>query len=91
MRGLGSSGIWELFVPGVGDGALYKFEIKAQSGDLRVKTDPMAKRIRELEAALLEEQQKAEGDALQKRVLSFPDPNASNFFTTTSSSSSFFK
>src|SRR3954467_1490871 len=27
MRNLGSSGVWEVFVPGVGEGALYKFEI----------------------------------------------------------------
>src|SRR5690606_591324 len=32
MRSLGASGVWEIFVPGVGSGALYKFEIKAQSG-----------------------------------------------------------
>jgi 1,4-alpha-glucan branching enzyme len=43
MRSLGQSGVWELFVPGVGAGALYKFEIKTQSGDLRIKTDPMAR------------------------------------------------
>ena len=29
MRSLGSSGIWELFLPGVGDGARYKYEILA--------------------------------------------------------------
>ena len=29
MRTLGSSGIWELFLPGVGDGAHYKYEILA--------------------------------------------------------------
>ena len=27
MRSLGSSGIWELFIPGVAEGALYKFEV----------------------------------------------------------------
>lgn len=43
MRSLGASGIWELFIPGVPVGALYKFEIKAQSGELRVKTDPLAR------------------------------------------------
>ena len=42
MRALGGSGIWELFVPGVGDGARYKFEIRAQSGELLVKADPFA-------------------------------------------------
>jgi len=45
MRSLGASGVWEIFVPDVGAGALYKFEIKTQSGDLRLKTDPMARRM----------------------------------------------
>jgi 1,4-alpha-glucan branching enzyme len=39
---LGGSGVWELFIPGVGVGALYKFEIKTREGALRVKTDPYA-------------------------------------------------
>jgi 1,4-alpha-glucan branching enzyme len=42
MRQMGASGIWELFVPEVGPGALYKYEIKTESGDLRIKTDPVA-------------------------------------------------
>ena len=42
MRQMGGSGIWELFVPGVGTGALYKYEIKTSSGELRTKTDPFA-------------------------------------------------
>ena len=42
MRTLGSSGIWELFVPDVGDGCLYKYEVVTAQGDLIVKTDPFA-------------------------------------------------
>ena len=42
MRSLGSSGVYELFVPGVMPGALYKFEIKTQEGVLRLKSHPMA-------------------------------------------------
>jgi 1,4-alpha-glucan branching enzyme len=42
MRALGSSGVFELFVPGVGPGALYKYEIKTREGALRIKTDPFA-------------------------------------------------
>ena len=42
MRSLGSSGVWELFVPGVGDGATYKFQILGQDGEWRFKADPMA-------------------------------------------------
>jgi 1,4-alpha-glucan branching enzyme len=40
MRSLGASGVWELFVPGVGEGSLYKFEIKNAQGNLALKTDP---------------------------------------------------
>jgi len=42
MRQVGSSGIWELFVPGVSAGTLYKYELKTQEGLLRIKTDPLA-------------------------------------------------
>ena len=40
MRSLGSSGVWELFVPGVGEGAHYKFEIRNHHGRIGLKTDP---------------------------------------------------
>jgi 1,4-alpha-glucan branching enzyme len=37
----GSSGVWELFVPGLHDGQLYKFEVRARdSGQVQLKTDP---------------------------------------------------
>lgn len=42
MRSLGSSGIWEIFVPGIGSGELYKFEILTREGHLRIKSDPLA-------------------------------------------------
>jgi 1,4-alpha-glucan branching enzyme len=42
MRAMGSSGIWELFLPHVEAGAHYKFEILTQSGDIRLKADPLA-------------------------------------------------
>ena len=41
MRSLGSSGIWELFVPGLGVGAIYKFEVTTATGQLLIKTDPL--------------------------------------------------
>ncbi len=41
MRALGGSGVFELFIPGVSPGMLYKFEIRARSGATRVKTDPL--------------------------------------------------
>ncbi|HEY2405698.1 MAG TPA: 1,4-alpha-glucan branching protein GlgB, partial [Polyangiaceae bacterium] len=42
MRSLGPTGIWELFVPGIGAGTLYKYEIRTKEGSLRIKTDPFA-------------------------------------------------
>jgi 1,4-alpha-glucan branching enzyme len=42
MRSLGSSGVWEIFVPGVGDGCRYKFHILGKDGVWRQKADPMA-------------------------------------------------
>jgi 1,4-alpha-glucan branching enzyme len=45
MRALGSAGVWELFLPGVEPGALYKYEIRTRSGELRVKTDPYAREV----------------------------------------------
>jgi 1,4-alpha-glucan branching enzyme len=43
MRSLGSSGVWELFVPGVEAGSRYKYEILTADGHLRLKADPMAR------------------------------------------------
>ncbi len=40
MRTLGSSGVWELFIPGLAVGELYKFELAAADGSIRLKTDP---------------------------------------------------
>jgi len=42
MRMLGSSGVWEIFIPGLGKGTLYKYEIKTQNGDMFDKADPYA-------------------------------------------------
>jgi len=41
MRNLGSTGIWEIFIPGLQTGCLYKFEIlNRQTEQLLIKTDP---------------------------------------------------
>ena len=40
MRLLGASGVWEIFLPGVGQGAHYKFEILDAHGTLKLNTDP---------------------------------------------------
>jgi 1,4-alpha-glucan branching enzyme len=42
MRTLGSSGVWELFLPDVGPGVRYKYEIVGADGELVLKADPYA-------------------------------------------------
>jgi 1,4-alpha-glucan branching enzyme len=42
MRLIGSSGIWEIFVPKLGEGSNYKFEILPQNGPPFLKQDPYA-------------------------------------------------
>ena len=42
MRRLWDSGIFELFVPGLEEGCIYKYEIKAKSGLIFLKADPYA-------------------------------------------------
>ena len=40
MRRIGSSGVWEIFVPGLESGIKYKYEIGNSSGVPQLKTDP---------------------------------------------------
>ncbi|APU13568.1 MULTISPECIES: 1,4-alpha-glucan branching protein GlgB [Actinoalloteichus] len=42
MRALDGSGVWELFVPGVAEGAGYDFEVLGADGVWRAKADPLA-------------------------------------------------
>ena len=42
MRSLGSTGVWELFVPDVGAGTRYKYQILGKDGVWRAKADPVA-------------------------------------------------
>ncbi|MGW0467419.1 1,4-alpha-glucan branching enzyme [Streptomyces sp. NPDC003027] len=44
MRSLGATGVWELFVPGIGEGAVYKFDIARPDGSHTLRADPMARR-----------------------------------------------
>jgi 1,4-alpha-glucan branching enzyme len=44
MRSRGASGVWELFLPGVGALELYKYEIRNRvTGALHLKSDPLAR------------------------------------------------
>lgn len=43
MRTLGSTGVWEIFVPGIGPGTTYKFAVHTAGGERVDKADPLAK------------------------------------------------
>jgi 1,4-alpha-glucan branching enzyme len=43
MRVMGASGVWELFIPGIGAGTKYKYEILTQDGNWITKIDPLAR------------------------------------------------
>ena len=43
MRALGSSGVWELFVPEARTGHRYRYEILGADGNVRLKSDPLAR------------------------------------------------
>ncbi len=43
MRSLGTSGIWEIFIPGIGEGTPYKYEIKSRYNKYHeLKADPFS-------------------------------------------------
>ncbi|MBN1580554.1 MAG: 1,4-alpha-glucan branching protein GlgB [Anaerolineae bacterium] len=42
MRVRGGSGIWELFIPGIGQGEVYKYRVRTKSGQVLEKADPYA-------------------------------------------------
>ncbi|AXI48483.1 1,4-alpha-glucan branching enzyme [Sulfitobacter sp. SK012] len=41
MRPAGETGVWEVFLPGIGEGALYKYQITAADGAIGLKADPV--------------------------------------------------
>ena len=47
MRSLGSSGVWELFLPDVGAGTRYKYRILGADGRRTLRADPLARRAEE--------------------------------------------
>src|SRR3712207_9373412 len=42
MRSLGSSGVWEVFIPGVAVGVKYRYHVLGRDGVWRHKSDPLA-------------------------------------------------
>ena len=73
MRVRGSSGVWELFIPDLPPGAVYKFEIRnRQKGTILLKTDPYGQRfeLRPNNAAIIVPEdsfQWADGDWIEAR------------------------
>ena len=45
MRRLVPSGVWEIFIPDLPDGACYKYEVRTTAGHLLEKSDPYAQRF----------------------------------------------
>jgi 1,4-alpha-glucan branching enzyme len=80
MRALGSSGIWELFLPAVDAGMAYKYEIRTQRGELRLKADPYARRaeVPPQTASIVERSTHRWGDddwlALRREALPHQEP-----------------
>ncbi|SCZ55204.1 1,4-alpha-glucan branching enzyme [Thiohalomonas denitrificans] len=56
MRSRGGCGVWELFVPELEAGMLYKFELRDRNGGIHLKTDPYGRRfeLRPSTAAIVE-------------------------------------
>jgi 1,4-alpha-glucan branching enzyme len=42
MKIIDQSGIWNIFIPGIGEGEIYKYEIHTKYGDVIFKADPFA-------------------------------------------------
>ncbi len=72
MRTLGSTGVWELFVPDVGSGTRYKFAILGRDGVWREKADPLARQteVPPLTASVVNESSYEWGDGgwMQQRA-----------------------
>ncbi|MBI5576865.1 MAG: 1,4-alpha-glucan branching protein GlgB [Deltaproteobacteria bacterium] len=46
MRNRGDCGVWEIFIPGLAEGEIYKYEIRARvAGEVFLKSDPFALRF----------------------------------------------
>jgi 1,4-alpha-glucan branching enzyme len=78
MRSLGASGIWELFVPDLRPGTKYKFELRTQTGKLRLKADPFAFRteVPPRNASVVVDSQYAWGDEAWLEARRSADPLA---------------
>jgi len=64
MRSLGSSGVWEIFIPDLGAGLRYKFAIQGRDGRWVDHADPLARRteVPPLTASIVDESEYTWGD-----------------------------
>jgi len=78
MRSLGSSGVWELFVPGVGPGACYKYQVTGADGAVKLRADPFAfaTEVPPRTASVVHQSSYRWGDAGWMSRRSEPDPLA---------------
>ncbi|MFO7592602.1 MAG: 1,4-alpha-glucan branching protein GlgB [Pseudomonadota bacterium] len=65
MRSRGAYGVWELFIPELKPGTLYKFELRDRHGGIHIKTDPYGRHFerRPATAALIEQSDYSWGDS----------------------------
>jgi 1,4-alpha-glucan branching enzyme len=79
MRNMGSTGVWELFVPGLEPGSNYKFELLAQSGNWVTKADPLARytEVPPLTASVVGESRYTWGDSAWMDARASLDPHNS--------------
>ena len=84
MRALGSTGVWELFVPDVGPGTRYKFEILGSDGQRRTKADPLARATEKPPATASVVTSSAyrwdDGDWMQHRAATNPHTGAMSIY-----------
>lgn len=85
MRSMGASGIWEIFIPGIGEGCKYKFEIRTQSNHILVKADPYAlsAEMRPLTASIIADVDHfawEDHDWLEKRASTKDKPKPMNVY-----------
>ncbi len=76
MRSLGQSGVWELFIPGAGEGMNYQYAIRGADGTVVHHNDPMAQRteVAPKQAAIVTESHYEwdDGDWMQQRAENNP-------------------
>lgn len=80
-----SSGVWEIFIPGLSEGEKYKFEVKTQQGNVLVKSDPYAlySEVRPLNASIVcsVDHHNWQDDAwMSRRLLSKDNPKPLNIY-----------